>query len=86
MSLLSENIIPGNHGQVFGTNASTIEELNRIKKSVLAVDGVKDVLINAEIFPREITIHTSKMVKVITVEEAVIQVGFHAIPKGLFSL
>jgi len=86
MSLLSENVIPGNHGQVFGTDAKTEEELNKIKTSILTVDGIKDALINMEIFPREITVHTSKIVEITTIEKAVNKVGFHAIPKEGFLL
>ena len=33
MSLLSENVIPGNHGKIFGTNAKTHQELVKIKES-----------------------------------------------------
>lgn len=86
MSLLSENVIPGNHGKVFGTNAKTEIELKRVQNAMIGVDGVKDVILNDAIFPREITVHTEKMVKVIDIEVAVIKSGFHVIPKGLFSL
>jgi len=86
MSLLSDNVIPGNHGQVFGTDAKTEPELNKIKTSILSIDGIEDVLLNVEVFPREITVHTSKIVALDVVEKAVNKVGFHAVPKGVFSL
>jgi hypothetical protein len=35
MSLLSENIIPGNHGKIFGTDA--MEDLIEIKTSLLTL-------------------------------------------------
>jgi copper chaperone CopZ len=86
MSFLSENVIPGNHGQVFGTNAKTEEELDRVKNAILAVDGIKDIIIDMEIYPKEITIHTSKLIEIKEIEDCVQKVGFHVIPKGLFLL
>jgi len=86
MSLLSENIIPGNHGKVFGTNAKDQKDLEIIKNKVLSLKGIKDVKINSEIFPREFTIYASKLIKVEDIENLVKLTGFHAIPKGLFEL
>ncbi len=86
MSLLSENIIPGNHGKIFGTNAKDKQDLEKIKTKVLSIDGIKNVIINTEIYPKEFTIHTNKLVNIKDIENAVISIGFHAIPKGLFEL
>jgi len=86
MSLLSENLIPGNHGKIFGTNAKENTDLERIKDKVLSIKGIKDVIINSEVYPREFTIHTTELVKVKDIEDIVITTGFHAIPKGLFEL
>ncbi|MFV5689500.1 heavy-metal-associated domain-containing protein [Flavobacterium sp. ZT3R25] len=86
MSALKDNIIPGNHGQIFGTNAIEEVDLIEIKASLFKLDGIKDVLLNAEIFPREFTVHTSKMVLINDIENKVKSVGFHAIPKDLFEL
>jgi hypothetical protein len=86
MSLLSDNVIPSDHGKVFGTNAESDADLEKIKKAILRVEGVKDVMIDEEIFPREFTIHTHKIVEVKAIEDAVISVGFHITPKHLFGL
>ncbi|MFV8375526.1 heavy-metal-associated domain-containing protein [Flavobacterium sp. LB1P62] len=86
MSALKDNVIPGNHGQIFGTNAIEEVDLIEIKSRVLKLDGIKDVLLNAEIFPREFTVHTSKMVAISDIENKVKSVGFHAIPKDIFEL
>lgn len=86
MSLLSENLIPGNHGKIFGTNAKENKDLERIKDKVLSIKGIKDVIINSEVYPREFTIHTTELVKVKDIEDIVITTGFHAIPKGVFEL
>ena len=86
MSLFSENIIPGNHGKIFGTNAKSEHNLKRIKDKILSVDGVKDVIINTEIFPREFTVFTTKLVKVKDIQEKVMVTGFHVIPKNPFEL
>lgn len=86
MSLLTDNVIPGNHGKIFGTNAIEDSDLMEIKTSLLELDGIKDVLLNTEIFPREFTVHTTKMISITAIENKVKSVGFHAIPKDLFEL
>jgi hypothetical protein len=86
MSLLTENIIPGNHGKIFGTNAIEDLDLLAIKSSLLELDGIKKVVFNTDIFPREFTVHTSKIVSIGDIENKVKSVGFHAIPKDLFEL
>ncbi|MGJ8743131.1 heavy-metal-associated domain-containing protein [Polaribacter sp.] len=86
MSLLSDNVIPGNHGKVFETNVIESYDLQRIKNKLLLVDGIKDVLINPKEFPKEFTVHTSKLVPIKEIEAVVISLGFHAVEKALFKL
>jgi hypothetical protein len=86
MSILTNNIIPGNHGKIFGTNAMEDADLLEIKASLLKLDGIKEVLLNTEIFPREFTVYTTKMVSIADIENSVKSVGFHAIPKDVFEL
>lgn len=86
MSLLSENVIPGNHGKVFETNAKEHHSLEKIKAAIELLDGIKDVIIKEGVFPRELTVHTTQIVSVKDIEDAVIRVGFHAIPKHHFPL
>jgi hypothetical protein len=83
MGFISENIIPGNHGKVFGTNANDIDDFKLIKKLLLKLDGVKDVIFNLDIYPNEFTIHTKKPVEITKIQETVMKTGFHAIPKTL---
>ena len=71
MSLLSENVIPGNHGKVFGTNAKDPQTLEEIKSTLDLIDGIKDVILHLDVYRRELTIHTSKMVTVKEIEDAV---------------
>ena len=86
MSLLSENVIPGNHGKTFETDAKSHDDLSLIKNAILNVDGIKDVIINEEEYPKQFTIHTTKIVDVKSIEQEINKTGFHAIPKSLFSL
>ena len=86
MSLLSENVIPGNHGKVFETNAENQEDLHKIKKRLLSLEGIQDVLISSDAMPKEITVHNSEIVKVDTVKDAIREIGFHALSKRLFDL
>jgi hypothetical protein len=86
MSLLSENIIPGNHGKIFGTDAMEENDLIEIKTSLLTLEGINEVILNTEIFPREFTIYTDQIVSLTDIEHKVKSVGFHAIPKETFEL
>jgi len=86
MSLLTTNIIPGNHGRVFGTNAKEDSDLKLIKKSILEINGIKDVVINNQIFPREITVYSIKIIDIHIIETKVKSVGFHVIPKENLNL
>ena len=49
MSLLSENVIPGNLGKVFGTNTKEPQTLEKIKSPLELIDGVKDVIIHLDV-------------------------------------
>ena len=86
MSLLSENVIPGNYGKVFSTDAKTSSDLLKIEKIILQIEGITDVIFDETVFPREFTVHTSKLVSVEDIEKKVKILGFHAIPKALFDL
>ena len=83
MSLISDNVIPGEHGKVFGTNANHDSELKQIKEELLKHDGITEVQINSSIFPKEFTVFTSKLISVEEIENAVKLTGYHAIPKAL---
>lgn len=81
MSLFSENIIPGNHGKLFSTNAKEDSDLNEIKKGILTIEGVKNVAINNAVFPRAFTVYTTKIMRICDIENKVKTLGFHAIPQ-----
>ncbi|UKN00284.1 heavy-metal-associated domain-containing protein [Paracrocinitomix mangrovi] len=84
MSFLSENVIPGNHGKTFGTNAKSGMELQRIMLSLIRLKGIKDIVVNTEIFPREITVRTTAIVEVREIQNLIKSLGYHAIPKSMF--
>ncbi|MCB0464902.1 MAG: heavy-metal-associated domain-containing protein [Aequorivita sp.] len=86
MSYLSNNVIPGNHGKIFGTDAQKQEDIDRILEAIRSIDGVKSVHIEVEKIPKEFMVNTSKMVEIKTIEEKVKTLGFHAVPMGLFEL
>ena len=86
MNLLTENIIPGNHGKVFSTDAKEEKDLLKIKEAIEKLPGIKDVMLNMDAYPVELTIHTNALVHIDVVEKEVMRFGFHAIPKGAFEL
>ena len=83
MSLLTDNIIPGGHGKVFGTNANEEMELIEIKDKLLKLDGITEVHINNSVFPKEFTVFTYKVISIDQVEKVVKSIGYHAIPKAV---
>ena len=83
---MDDNVIPGNYGKVFGTNANETADLHAIRTALLAVDGITEVAIDDNIFPKEFNVHTDRIVKITTVEDTVKSLGFHAVPKSLFEL
>lgn len=86
MSLISENIIPGNYGKVFSTDAKEEKDLLKIKNAIEKLPGIKDVILHMDKFPVELTIHTDSLIHIDIVENEVKRFGFHAIPKGVFEL
>jgi hypothetical protein len=82
MSLLNDNIIPGEHGKVFGTNANEEMELIEIQNKLLQFIGITEVHINNSIFPKEFTVFTNKVISVNEIERLVKSIGYHAIPKN----
>ena len=56
-------------------------ELEEVKNAVMSVDGIKNCIVNEEVFLAEITVCTSK-----DVENKVKAKVFHAIAKGMFEL
>ncbi|TYP73585.1 heavy-metal-associated domain-containing protein [Aquimarina intermedia] len=86
MSLLSEHVIPGDHGKIFETNAKSRKDLERVQSFICELEAVRDVLINENVFPRQLTVHTSALLKVKDVERQVLKAGFHVVPKAIFPI
>ncbi|TFV95685.1 heavy-metal-associated domain-containing protein [Algoriphagus kandeliae] len=86
MSILSDNVIPGKQGKVFETNAKEAKDLEQIRSKLLAMEGIHEVTLNQDKFPKEFTVQTSQMVPIKDIEQAVISQGFHAVPKGMIEL
>lgn len=80
MRLLTNNIVPGNQGRIFGTNATEPTDLSTIKKSILALRGIKDVIVNDRVYPREITVYSTIIVTIDKIESLVKSMGFQALP------
>ncbi|MCB9195872.1 MAG: heavy-metal-associated domain-containing protein [Flavobacteriales bacterium] len=86
MSLLSENVIPGNHGTTFETDAKEDVQMAKIKSAIEKMNGVRDVIIENSGYPRTFTVHTNTLVEINEIEKEVKACGFHAIPKSIFAL
>lgn len=86
MCLLTENIIPGKYGKIFSTDARDEKDLFKIKKAIEKIPGIKEVVLNQNVFPVEFTIRSKSLVDVERVENEVKRFGYHALPKGFFEL
>lgn len=86
MGLFNENVLPGETGKKFRTDAKEPQDLEKIAERVLEIDGVHDVGINTEVFPVEFTIHANdfSIVSIKDIEDAARKSGFHLIPKSKF--
>lgn len=85
MSLISENIIPGNSGKTFVTNAKEFKNLMKIKNAILNIKGINGVTVNKTTYPVQLQICSEVLTSVKKVEKAVISTGFHAIAKSPFN-
>ena len=81
MSLIDDNVIPGDEGRIFGTNAVNEKDLLAIKTAIEELNGIKDIVLNQVIFPREFTVYTINLIAITDIQKKVRQAGFHAIPK-----
>jgi hypothetical protein len=52
----------------------------------LTVPGVNHVTINENVFPREFKVCTDRLVELKAIEDVVIPLGFHVVPKEAFDL
>ena len=84
MTFISEHLIPGNHGKVFSTDARKPADLERIRRKLTSLDGIEEVYLDTRHPTGEFRVRTSRLLGIGVVEEAVNQLGFHAVPKGLF--
>ena len=82
MSLFTENVVPG-ETKVFGTNAKYGYDLEAIKKIILSIDGIKDVILDDSRPTKEFTITSTKIVPIELIEKEVKKAGFHVVPKGI---
>ncbi len=83
MSLLSENIFPGKHGKVFGTDAKFDDDLYEIKMFLQHREGIEKFEINKDKFPVEIKIYCNKIMKVKELmRDFNRKTGFHLIDKN----
>lgn len=88
MSFFNDNVLPGDTGRVFRTNAEESEDLHEIAEKVYHLEGVHDVGINRDVFPVEFTIHSDdfSVVSIDDIEQAAIDCGFHLIPRSNFNV
>lgn len=83
MSLFSENVVPGKIGKIFSTDAKYPDDVQALKDIISKIDGIKEIEVCCDEFPFEITITTTKIVPVTTIEVEAKKIGFHLIPKEI---
>lgn len=84
MSFISENVIPGNYGKKFTTDANSPEDINQIKEALMSLEGVKDVIFEEQSNPTVFIVQTHQVVTVEDVKNKVKVLNLHAVPTGPF--
>ncbi len=84
MSYLEDNVIPGNYGKKFTTDAKDLEDFKRIEAAILELEGVKDVVFESKETPVVFAVHTTQVVEVDAIQDKVQLLDLHAVPTGLF--
>ncbi|MEO6348263.1 MAG: heavy-metal-associated domain-containing protein [Aquaticitalea sp.] len=84
MTFISENVIPGNYGKKFTTDAKHPEDFKQIEEALMRLDGIMDVIFIEGSKPTVFVIHTNKVVSVSIIEDKVKELDLHAIPTGPF--
>jgi L-rhamnose isomerase len=84
MGFLEDNVIPGNYGKKFTTDAKNLEELKQIQDALMQIDGIKDVIFKADNNPIVFEVQTNKVVSVDDIENKVKLLNLHVVPTGLF--
>ena len=84
MTFISENVIPGNYGKKFTTDAKHPEDFKQIEEALLKLDGVTKVIFEEGSKPMVFVVQTDKVVSVKTIENKVKELDFHAIATGHF--
>lgn len=84
MSFLEDNVIPGNHGKKFTTDAKNLDEFKKIKNTLLKLEGVSNVIFESNSDPIVFVVHTDRVVKVDTIQKTIKLLNLHAVPTGLF--
>ncbi|SHJ07003.1 hypothetical protein SAMN04487911_11092 [Arenibacter nanhaiticus] len=85
MNFISDNVILGNYGKIFATDAKEKEDLVRIKNLLMKIAGVTDIVM-LDTFPNEFKVHTNRVVEIKLAEDKVKILGVHAIIKGWISI
>lgn len=84
MTFISENVIPGNYGKKFTTDAKHPEDFRQIEEALMTLDGIKDITFEEGSKPTVFIVHTNKVVDVKTIEHKVKELNLHAVPTGPF--
>ena len=84
MSLLGNNILPGEHGKIFTTDAKHDDNLFDIHEFLINFDGIERVEIDKASFPVKIKIYTNKIVDVEELKKKFKSTGFHLVDENLF--
>ncbi|WP_158849243.1 heavy-metal-associated domain-containing protein [Algibacter sp. L1A34] len=83
MGFLEKNLIPGIHGMVFTINTKNEKDRAKVKKVLLKMPEIADVIFNTEAYPEEMTVSTNKVIAVEKLQKALIPYSFHALRKTL---
>lgn len=84
MTFISENVIPGNYGKKFTTDADQPEDFKHIEDALMKLDGVQKIIFEEGSKPTVFIVQTNKVVSVKTIENKVKELELHAVATGPF--
>ncbi|MCK0123926.1 heavy-metal-associated domain-containing protein [Gelidibacter sp. F2691] len=83
MTFITENIIPGNYGKKFTSDADDPAEKSSLEAAIMEIDGVTKVIFEDD-SPFDFTVHTDQVVHVTELQDKAKALGFHIIAKAPF--
>lgn len=87
MSYVSDHIIPGHKGKMFGSNLKTEEQFEVLKERLLKINGIEKISLDQSSYPFTVIIFTEDSIEIEKIQDESKKMDIHLIPKtGIFPI